>query len=46
MIPVDYKFKLQDNETILSLQYCRLVRHLDESVEEGVGRLRVTATEY
>ena len=37
-------FKLQHNEMISSLQYCKLVRHLDESAEQWTGRLRIKAT--
>ena len=37
------KFKPQHNETILLLQYCKLLRDSDRSVHEWIGHLRVKA---
>ena len=37
------KFKPQHNETILSLQYCELIREKKESAEEWMGCQGVTA---
>ena len=37
------KFKPQCNETILSLQYCKLIRQQSEQAEELVGYLRIKA---
>ena len=34
------KFKLQYNETILSLQYYKLIREQKENVEEWIGHLK------
>ena len=34
------KFKPQDNKTIKSLQFCKLIRQSNESAEEWMGRLR------
>ena len=39
------KFKQQHNKTILTLQYCKLVWHSDESAEEWMDTLRVMAIE-
>ena len=39
-------FSPQYNETIRSLQFCKLVRQYDESTEEWMGRLRIAAIEY
>ena len=39
-------FKPQYNETIKSLQFRKLYRHDDESVEEWMGRLCVATVEY
>ena len=39
------KFKLQYNETILSLQSYKLVRQCDETVGEGMGWLKVKFTQ-
>ena len=39
------RFKPQYNETIKSLQFHKLVRHHNESIEEWIGRLRITATD-
>ena len=39
------RFKPQDNETIILLQFCKLVRQQNESAEEWVGRLRIIAVE-
>ena len=39
------EFKLQHNETILPLQYCKLVREGKGSAEEWIGHLRVMANE-
>ena len=38
------KFRLQYDETILSLQYCSLSRQTDETAEEWTGRLGTKAT--
>ena len=40
------KFKLQYNETMKSLQFCKLVRHPNENADEWMGRLRLVAVEY
>ena len=37
-----HKFTPQHDEAILSLQYCKLLRHTDGSAEEWIGRLRIT----
>ena len=37
------KFKLQCNETIKSLQFCKLVMQHNKNVEEWMGRLRIAA---
>ena len=42
---VSEESKMQHNETILFMQYWKLVRHCDETREEGMGQLRVNATE-
>ena len=39
------KLKPQHNETILSQQYCKLIREEKESPEEWMGHLRVKANE-
>ena len=36
--------KLQSNETIKSLQFCKLVRHYNENAEEWMGSLTILAT--
>ena len=38
-------FKPQHNETILSLQYCKLRREQSENVEEWIDPLRMKANE-
>ena len=40
------KFKLQHNETISSLQYCKLVREEKESDKERMGYLGVNVNEF
>ena len=37
---VNRKFKPQYNETVKSLQFCKLIRQSNESAEEWMGRLR------
>ena len=39
-------FKLQFDGTILSLQYCKLVKEQSENAEEWMGHLRIKANEY
>ena len=39
------KFKPQYNDTIKSLQLCKLMRQANENTEEWMGRIRVVATE-
>ena len=39
------EFKLRYNETIKSLQFCKLARKPDENVEEWMCRHRMSATE-
>ena len=39
------KFKLQHNETILSLQSCKLIREDKGSTEEWMGCIRVKVNE-
>ena len=39
------KFRLQFSETIKSLQFCKLSRQDDESTEEWIGRLQLSAVE-
>ena len=38
------KFKYHNNRTILSLQYCKLIRE-EKSVQEWIGHLKATANE-
>ena len=40
------KFKLQNNDTMLSLQYCKLIRQQNENGEEWMGHLRIKAGEF
>ena len=39
------KFRLQHNETILSLQYCKLQRKENESAQEWMGRHHIKVAE-
>ena len=39
------KFRLQFNETIISLQFCKLSRQDGENAEEWIGRLRLSTIE-
>ena len=39
------KFKPQHNETILSMQYCKLTREQNENAEEWMGRIRLKVIE-
>ena len=39
------KFKPQQNETILSLQNCKLITEVEESAREGMECVRVKANE-
>ena len=39
------KFRPQHNETILSLQYCKLSRQSNENAEQWMGRLKLMAAE-
>ena len=38
-------FRLKDNETKLSLIYCKLDKQGDDTANEWMGRLRIKATE-
>ena len=40
------KFKLQHNQTILSLKYWKLIREQSKNADEWVGYLRMKANEY
>ena len=40
------KFKPQQNEPILSSQYCKLVREEKESDEDWMGQLRIKQNEH
>ena len=40
------KFKSKYNETILSLQYCKLLREQNEDAKGWIGYLRIKANEY
>ena len=37
---------MQHNDTILSLEYCNLVRKCNETVEQWTGQIRVKGNEY
>ena len=39
------KFKAQYNDTIKSLQFCKLGRQMNENAEEWIGRVRLAAFE-
>ena len=39
------KFKLQDNKTVLSLQYCKVIGEQNEKSEEWIGHLRIKVNE-
>ena len=41
-----FKFKLQHNRIVISLQYHKLHRKENECAQEWVGRLRTEAAEY
>ena len=42
---IDDKLKTQHNETVLSLQYCKLAREQNENDKEWMGHLRLKASE-
>ena len=39
------KFKPKHNETILPLQFCKLIRQQNKNADEGMGHLRIKANE-
>ena len=39
------KFRLQHNETILTLQFCKLQRKENESIQEWMSGLQIKAAE-
>ena len=39
-------FKCQHNKTILSLQYCKLIKEQDENAEEWMGHLIIKVNEF
>ena len=43
---ITQNFKLQHNDTILLLQYCKLIREEKENTEEWMAWLRVKANEF
>ena len=40
------KFEPQHNKTMLLLQYCKIVREVQDKAEEWIGSLRVKATHW
>ena len=40
------KFKLQHNATILSLQYCKLIKEQNKNGKEWMDHLRIKANKY
>ena len=42
---LDEQFKLQYHKTVLSLQYCKILRDIEEIAEEWMGHLRLKVKE-
>ena len=40
------KLKSQNNETVLSLQYCKLIKEQNVNAEEWMDHLRITKNKY